>query len=235
MSFYRDFADVYERIFPVRDAVVSSVAARLREPARVLDVGCGTGGLCARLEDLGHACTGIDLDAAMIDAAEARHPGLDVRVLDMRRIGELDGPYGLAACLGNVLPHLDRVDTAGFLGSLHHVLKPGAWWIVQSVNWDRLADRDRFGFPPLDAGDGYVFERRYEGLDGPRCRFVTRLVRDGVELFAGGVSMHPLLRDASDAAHRAAGFSLVDLAADAAGTPFDPAASPGWMAAYRRD
>lgn len=232
MSFYGDFAEVYERIFPVRDAVVSAVADLAPAGTRVLDVGCGTGGLCARLTDQGRICTGIDLDEAMVAAAPT---GLDVRVLDMRRVGELDGPYETALCLGNVLPHLDRIDVAGFLGSLHHVLAPGAAWAVQAVNADRLEGRRDFDFPPLDAGEGFVFERRYEGLDGPDCRFRTRLLRDGVEVFAGSASMHLPSRAEADALHLLAGFTLESLGADAAGTPFDSATSPGWFAVYRRD
>ena len=83
------------------------------------------------------------------------------------------------------------VTAMGFLGSLHHQLASKAPWIVQTVNFDRLAGETSWSFPLLEVGDGLVFERRYEGLDGENCRFVTRLLRDGEELFAGDVSMKP--------------------------------------------
>lgn len=63
-----------DRMFkPFEELLVAAVAAAA--PARVLDVGCGTGGttlaVARRLAGKG-ACIGIDVSAPMIDAAQAR-------------------------------------------------------------------------------------------------------------------------------------------------------------------
>jgi len=233
MSFYRDFSAVYERIFPVRDSTVRFLNSRLGEaPGRVLDAGCGPGHLLARLPLIGHV--GIDLDPEMIARGRDLHRDLDLRVLDLRRVGELDLVFDAAVCLGNVLPHLDRIDVAGFLGTLHHCLAPGATWVVQTVNFDRLQGRETWSFPVLEIDD-FRFERRYVGLDGSGCRFLTRLLRDGETLFEGDVAMTALTTDEFLDRHRAAGFDLVSMEADFAGTPFEPAASPGRVAVFRRD
>ena len=236
MSFYGEFAAVYEQVFPLREAVVAAVTARLGvAPVRVLDVGCGPGHLCARLASEGHRCTGVDLDEAMIARASELYPGLDVRVLDMRRIDELGEAFDAALCLGNVLPHLGAADLAPFLAALHAQLAPGATWTVQQVSRDALAGLRSFDFPPLETAEGFVFERCYEDLDRARCRFRTRLVQGERELFAGEVPLTLLPKDELVERHAAAGFTLVDLAADFAGTAWDAGSSRGLVAVFRRD
>jgi len=241
MSFYGEFAAVYEQVFPLRDAVVAAVTARLGSapagglPARVLDVGCGPGHLCARLASAGHHCTGVDLDEAMIARGRELYPALDLRVLDLRRVGGLDETFDAALCLGNVLPHVGESDLEPFLAGLHECLAPGATWIVQQVSRDALAGVTQFDFPPLETAEGFVFERRYEDLDRPRCRFRTRLLHEGRELFAGEVPLTLVPRDELVERHAAAGFMLVDLAADFAGTPWDASSSRGLVAVFRRD
>ncbi len=67
----------------------SAVLARALGPApdggmRILDAGTGTGAMAVLLAEMGHKVTGIDLSAAMLDAArsKARRSGLDVTFLE---------------------------------------------------------------------------------------------------------------------------------------------------------
>jgi trans-aconitate methyltransferase len=48
----------------------------------VLDLGCGTGEIAAKIADTGATVIGIDSDPAMIEAARQRLPGVDLRVAD---------------------------------------------------------------------------------------------------------------------------------------------------------
>lgn len=236
MSFYSDFADVYERVFPVREDAVEFVTDVIGPPPlRVLDLGCGPGRLGARLTDLGYEWTGLDVDEAMIARCKAERPDLDARVLDMRRVGDLEDTFDAAVCLGNSLPHLDRVDMTGFLGALHHRLKPDAPWIVQTVNFDKLRGQGNYAFPPLELDEGLTFHRRYTGLDGPNCRFQTRLTQDGDELFQGEVRMTPLTLADLEARHSAAGFELDVLTADFQDTTYQPGTSLGRVVVFRRE
>lgn len=80
----RRFFDVWSRVYdvpvvqrltyrPVQDAVIARV--RDRKPQRILDVGCGTGLLTARLaRELAVPVTGVDYSAGMLEAA-SRRPG----------------------------------------------------------------------------------------------------------------------------------------------------------------
>src|SRR5687767_11187994 len=55
-------------------------------PAKILDLGCGTGSLSVLLAEMGHAVTGIDLSPRMIEQArqKARRHGeeIDLKVGD---------------------------------------------------------------------------------------------------------------------------------------------------------
>ncbi|MBN2861245.1 MAG: class I SAM-dependent methyltransferase [Sphaerochaetaceae bacterium] len=53
----------------------------LREGDRVLDLGCGTGALCAVLAEHGHPVTGIDASARMIDVARNKTAQHDITYL----------------------------------------------------------------------------------------------------------------------------------------------------------
>jgi len=56
------------------------------QPARILDLGCGTGSISVLLAEMGHSVTGIDLSPRMIEQATAkahRHAvAVDVRIGD---------------------------------------------------------------------------------------------------------------------------------------------------------
>ncbi len=71
------------------------------QPARILDLGCGTGSISVLLAEMGHSVTGIDLSPRMIEQATAkahRHAvAIDVRIgdaADPPLIGYLRRPHG---------------------------------------------------------------------------------------------------------------------------------------------
>ena len=43
-------------------------------PGSVLDAGCGTGRVAMELSRRGHVVVGVDVDPAMLDTAQRRHP-----------------------------------------------------------------------------------------------------------------------------------------------------------------
>ncbi len=235
MSFYDQFASHYERVFPFRPATLAFLAARLPASGRVLDLGCGTGHYTGALAGKGLEAVGLDLDSDMIDAARERYGGALFAVGDLTEIATIaDGADG-GFCIGNVLPHLPHDHLDRFLADLAGLLAPGAPWMVQTVNFDRLLPlAGTYEFPPLDAGDGLVFQRRYEARPGGEIGFATALARDGATLFAGEASLWPLASDDLVARHAAAGFDLKEAAGGFNGEAFDPTASGGCVQVYRR-
>ena len=61
MSFYSQFAEYYEQVFPFRDEVYLFLKSRLgQNSGKILDVGCGSGHYCGRFSSEGFSAVGID-------------------------------------------------------------------------------------------------------------------------------------------------------------------------------
>lgn len=94
-----------------------TVDAMCARGSRILDAGCGPGRLDGFLHQLGHTVVGIDVDPALIAAAEQDHPGPtyvvgDLAEMDLPASG-IVGPFDVIVCAGNVMGFLaesTRVD-----------------------------------------------------------------------------------------------------------------------------
>jgi SAM-dependent methyltransferase len=101
---------------PRRRRLLNLVRRRLPGPARVLDVGCGTGGFCGALRRLGHDAVGLDPHAAEMGLPPGRfYSGTS------NRLPFPDAHFD-AVCIFDVLEH---VDDAAALKECRRVLRPG--------------------------------------------------------------------------------------------------------------
>jgi len=78
--------------------------------ARILDAGCGPGRLGGVLAKAGHDVVGVDVDPALIEAAEHDHPGPrwlvgDLAELDLPARGIVE-PFDVIVAAGNVMAFL---------------------------------------------------------------------------------------------------------------------------------
>ncbi|MCH9736410.1 MAG: class I SAM-dependent methyltransferase [Actinomycetia bacterium] len=78
--------------------------------AHILDAGCGPGRLGGYLATAGHDVVGVDVDPALIEAAEQDHPGPrwlvgDLAELDLPARG-INEPFDVIASAGNVMTFL---------------------------------------------------------------------------------------------------------------------------------
>lgn len=114
----------------IYEATLESLDARHQ---RVLDVGCGTGIMSARLADSGRRVLGVDLSPAMIRRAR-RHdrPNLDFIKGDAEQLPLKDGMFDALVNLISFhhYPHPDRA-----LAEFHRVLRPGGRLVL--VIFDR--------------------------------------------------------------------------------------------------
>jgi SAM-dependent methyltransferase len=83
------------------------VDAMVPRRARILDAGCGPGRVGGALAAAGHEVVGVDVDPALIHAAEQDHPGPlwmvgDLAELDLPAVG-VTTPFDAIVCAGNVM------------------------------------------------------------------------------------------------------------------------------------
>jgi 2-polyprenyl-6-hydroxyphenyl methylase/3-demethylubiquinone-9 3-methyltransferase len=110
---------------------------RVRAGEHVLDVGCGEGRFAAELARAGAHVVGIDVAEEPLGRARARHPELDLRLVD----GE--GPWDLADAsfdavwAGEVIEHV--ADTAAWLSEIRRVLRSGGSLLVSTPALGPLA------------------------------------------------------------------------------------------------
>lgn len=207
----------------------------------VLDLGCGTGEHTAFLARAGARAVGLDRSEAMLTAArdhEARGEGRFV-VGDMLAAGaylEDEPPFGLALCLGNVLPHvLTEGELERFVAAVDGSLAAGGCLLLQILNYDRIVTQGIRALPVnVRAGEGddeIVFLRLMRPTqDGRILFFPTTLTLDPAseEPVAVETTRRVELRawTATDleSRFRAQGME-VELCGDMHGGPYDPAAS----------
>ena len=106
---------------------------------RVLDIGCGSGELCALAAERGAEAAGIDAAEGMIDIARRRVPGADLRVGPMEQLPWEDDRFDVATAV-NALQF--AADFAGALAEAARVVRPGG--SVAVCNWGRMEHRELF-------------------------------------------------------------------------------------------
>lgn len=102
-------AEIYDRINsnayePYADMLVSNFALADIEVKEVLDLGCGTGGICALLADKGFDMVALDVSPEMLNFARERNYGKNTLLLcqDMREFelyGTVQAVYSSFDCL----------------------------------------------------------------------------------------------------------------------------------------
>jgi 2-polyprenyl-3-methyl-5-hydroxy-6-metoxy-1,4-benzoquinol methylase len=139
---------VREQAIPSRrlatDAAIVAACERViagRPDVRALDVGCGEGWLTRELATLGAQATGMDVSAALIDAARAAGGGPDYACVSYDQLESdaevLAGPYDLVVCNFSLLD--DRV--APLLAALARRLPASGVVLVQTVHpWAAVGD-----------------------------------------------------------------------------------------------
>ncbi|WP_328907920.1 class I SAM-dependent methyltransferase [Streptomyces sp. NBC_00234] len=102
-------------------------AALLKPAARILDAGCGTGRIAIRLAELGHSCTGVDVDASMLAVARRDAPTQEWVLGDLARLDTLglSQDFDLALAAGNVIPLLAPGTESVVVRQLAAALRPG--------------------------------------------------------------------------------------------------------------
>jgi 2-polyprenyl-3-methyl-5-hydroxy-6-metoxy-1,4-benzoquinol methylase len=130
--------------------------------ARVLDLGCGDGGVTAELAHAGALVTGVDVSGVAIERARANHPALDFVIVSA---GEAlpfgDAVFDAVVCL-HVLEHV--ANTQHLLSEARRVLAPGGHLAV-AVPFHGVVKNVLIALRSFE---------RYHNPLGPVRRFYTR-------------------------------------------------------------
>ncbi|WP_121371849.1 class I SAM-dependent methyltransferase [Frondihabitans australicus] len=116
------------------------LAPAVAAPARVLDVGCGTGMLTRELVARGLTVAAVDPSEPLVSAVRASLPGVDARVAGAQRLPFADGVFdgALAQLVVNFLP-----DPAAGVREMARVTRPGG--VLAANVWDFAGGRGPLG------------------------------------------------------------------------------------------
>jgi SAM-dependent methyltransferase len=170
----KDLETAIARRMPAGDERLSERLLAFAGPVaglRLLDAGCGGGGLARRFAAAGARVAGLDASAAMLGRARSA-AGAWVRG-DARRLPFAAASFDLAAC-SLVLHYLH--DPGRALGEIARVLRPGGRLVLA----DRVASSD----PCLRADQDRIEWLRNPGLHGLRTseELLALVVRSGLRV-----------------------------------------------------
>jgi ubiquinone/menaquinone biosynthesis C-methylase UbiE len=132
--YYDDFSDSYERgratgYHQMIDELEFQLVAPYARGARVLELGCGTGLILARVAEIAKEAVGIDLSEGM--ARRARDRGLDVRMGSVCELPFEDEQFDLTYGF-KVLAHVSDVE--GAIREAARVTRPGGHLLLEFYN-----------------------------------------------------------------------------------------------------
>jgi glycine/sarcosine N-methyltransferase len=237
MELYRAIADHYDEIFPLDPAQADFVAARAAPGGAVLDSGCASGSLAYALAARGFRVTGIDRSQRLVakavrrgrpaeEVGEGFAPGCprpEFRLMDMDLAG-FEFPaasFDAVLCLGNTLPHLRGSAQIGHcLSGFRALLKESGVLIVQTIDFQKVAERGLGGLPTIDT-QAIRFERSYLGLElGKAFDFSTRLwIKPAPDPIRGETRLYALSPGELDGLLSRSGFSSRQAFASFSGEP----------------
>jgi len=110
--------------------VDESIAKFGRTDLKLIEIGCGTGWLCERLQRYGKV-TGVDLSDEVLQKAREKAPAIDYVAGDFMSLDLPAGAFDIAFTL-DTLSHF--ADQAGFIARVARLLKPGGLLIVVTQN-----------------------------------------------------------------------------------------------------
>jgi SAM-dependent methyltransferase len=122
---------------PAREALAERTG--IGSGMRVLDVGCGSGEMCALAVSRGADAAGVDAAEGMIEIARRRVPDADLRIGPMEQLPWEDDRFDVATAINALQFAADFVDA---LAEAARVVRPGG--AVAVCNWGPMEDRQLF-------------------------------------------------------------------------------------------
>lgn len=134
-----------------------------RRDLTIIDVGCGNGWICDRLQPYGRV-TGVDFSASSIREASARLPGVTFHAGDLFEIELPERSFDLVVTL-EVLAHV--ADQSAFMQRIARLLKPEGYVFLATQNRPVLERWSEVGAPMPGTIRQWVDVRCLRGLMEP--------------------------------------------------------------------
>jgi ubiquinone/menaquinone biosynthesis C-methylase UbiE len=149
VEYAEEFGDDLSEIHFDR-AVVERALVGLRQPARVLDIGCGPGQVSAFVEARGDLAVALDVTFEMLIVARRRQAASAFTCADIRWIPCADASFAAALCWYS-LHHLPRLALPAVLEEIRRVTYPGGRLAIgthggegekwHDTDWDGQSER----------------------------------------------------------------------------------------------
>ena len=179
-QYYDDFSDSYERgrghgYHQMIDDLEVQVTAPFARDARVLELGCGTGLILARVAEVAKEAVGIDLSEGMAQRAKDR--GLDVHIGSVCDLPFEDDQFDLAYSF-KVLAHVPDIDSA--VREAARVIRPGGHLLLEFYNPWSLRYLAKKAAGPQRIGEDRTEADILTRWDSPRA--IPKLLPPNLEL-----------------------------------------------------
>ncbi|MCX7774746.1 MAG: class I SAM-dependent methyltransferase [Rectinemataceae bacterium] len=145
--------------------------AGISEPARVLDLCCGVGRHSLALARRGHAVTGVDLMASLLEAAResAAAQELNVEFVQADARSYTGGPFDLCINLGASFGYFrNREDDLAMLARCYANLVPGGVLVLETLGKESTAlhfrEAEAFEYEGWQVSARYSIEGPWEAL-----------------------------------------------------------------------
>lgn len=171
------YADPEPRTLPAQNLtsrqhfVLQMMREAVARPAVILDAGCGTGDIAAKLMECGHEVWGVDISEPMIRHARNRCGSDRFRVGDLEHIPFRDNMFDAVVCLG-VIEYLESDEQA--LREIQRVLKPGGTALIatpSAISPLQLLDQVLFRLMTVARPAYYFMKYRLRGKPAPIPQF----------------------------------------------------------------
>jgi ubiquinone/menaquinone biosynthesis C-methylase UbiE len=164
-AYYDDFASWYERergqgYHQMLDDLEVGLVRRYGQGADVLEVGCGTGLILARVAEFAGRAAGLDLSEGML--AKARERGLDVVQGSATALPYADESFDVTYSF-KVLAHVEDIRTA--MSEMARVTRPGGYVLAEFYNTRSLRYLVKRLKPPTAVSESTNDEAVYTRYD----------------------------------------------------------------------
>lgn len=164
---FDEFADEYASRFENVSGYIDQLTyfcnqIKSDKPA-ILELACGPGNVTRFLKNNfpESRIFAVDLAPRMIEIARKTLPDVDFRVMDVRRISEIDGKFDAVMC-SFCLPFLSKADSAKLIGDCSALLNHGGIIYLSTME----GDENRAGFETTsfsgDAGIYFNYHRQQD-------------------------------------------------------------------------